>query len=181
MSTKIYTAYRTKPGIDLWALVRELRLEAEKRAKAALWTLYPTLDERPGAAFHKMRCEYEKQLTQATRNEWDLSVSIAIWRSGSRYLLIPFAGSGHLAHALDFMKKRTDLEDYSYWNSSDRPADVTAQAWEARKRAWNRILDADSGWDDHLSLSIVSYDGFHRVNPMYAPEYQARLRRFTNE
>lgn len=176
MSVKIYTAYRVKTGVDLWPLLREIRLKAEARAKAALWQLYPIVAEAPSKAFRKMYDNYVAQFAESSKNEWDLDVNIAIWRAGRRYVMIPFSGSGHFHHVLDFLKTNKSLEDYSYWNNTDRPPHVTAQAWQARATTWGRILEGN-GWDDHLVLDIVSVTGFNRVNPIWAPEYRERLRR----
>lgn len=174
MSTKIYTAYRTLPGVDLWALIRDIRRKAEACAKAKLWELYPAVNQEPVTALRQIKENYCAQLESSERNEWDLSVQIAIWRAGRRCLMIPFSGSGYLRTTLDFMRRHPDLENYSYWNNSDRPKKISAQAWQARKKTWNAVFDG-GGWDDHLVLDIVSYNGFHRVDPVWAPEYRNRV------
>lgn len=40
MSTKIYDAYRVKPGVDIWQLVAEIRTRAEAIARAGLRDFY---------------------------------------------------------------------------------------------------------------------------------------------
>ncbi len=35
------------------------------------------------------------------------------------------------------------IEDYGYWNNTDKPDDVTEEAWEERAAAWNRVLDSE--------------------------------------
>lgn len=43
MSTKIWEAYRLKSGYDLWAVLHEIRVKAERRARKKLTELYDAL------------------------------------------------------------------------------------------------------------------------------------------
>lgn len=51
------------------------------------------------------------------------------------------------------------VEEYGYWNNSDRPEEISASAWGARAKAWNRITvpPAEAG----LSFSFPGFATTH--------------------
>ena len=41
----------------------------------------------------------------------------------------------------DYLAFGPDLQDYSYWNNTDRPNHINSRAWAARGRKWNQLLN----------------------------------------
>jgi hypothetical protein len=191
MSTKIWEAYRLREGYDLWDVLREIRLRAEKNAKKVLLKLYDALildaklepekrelligplalvpdltDFDYGRASRFVYDQYRTQIGQSARNVWDLDVAVVVRRASRRkLLLIPYPGSGLLWGTLGFLRRHKALADYHYQNQSDRPWNIPAREWAERAKTWAPLLE-DDRWSDKLVLEIVSVTGWHRIDPM---------------
>jgi hypothetical protein len=197
VSTKIWEAYCVKPGVDVWQLVRDIRVRAEKNVRKTLTKLYAELitdakrepekregwltklalvrlcsDDAPPYALDYLAAsrfvvdQFRATTGKSERSIWDLNVAVVFRRSGRRTLLIPYPGSGLLNSSLTFLRRHKALVDYHYQNASDRPRHISAQAWEGRARTWEPLLD-DDRWQDKLELSIVSVEGWFRIDPAW--------------
>jgi hypothetical protein len=71
-----------------------------------------------------------------------------------------------LSGSLAFLRRHKALADFHYQNQTDRPSNISAQAWGARARTWDRLLPDDC-WQDKLELSIVSVEGWFRIDPAW--------------
>jgi hypothetical protein len=192
VSTKIWEAYRVRDTHDVWEVLWDIRRRAEKNVRKTLTKLYNELLEdakRPpearelleGAtalmpdlgdfgylqASRYVQDQYRQTIGKSERSIWDLSVSVVVRRpSRRRYLLIPYPGSGLLSGSLAFLRRHKALADFHYQNATDRPSDVSAQEWEGRARTWEPLLE-DDRWQDKLELSIVSIEGWFRIDPAW--------------
>jgi hypothetical protein len=193
MSTKIWEAYRVREVHDVWEVLWDIRRRAEKNVRRTLTKLYDALiaeAKLPPEAHELLRTyatdrpidperfgyldasrfvveNFRKTIGRSERSIWDLSVSVAVRRgSRRRFLLIPYPGSGLLSSSLAFLRRHAALADFHYQNSSDRPSHITAQAWAGRARTWEPLLD-DDRWQDKLELSIVSVEGWFRIDPAW--------------
>ena len=83
---------------------------------------------------------------------------------------------GNNAAVRDYLAGQLDQigTDYSYWNNSDRPDEVTARQWKARGQVWDRLF-AESGIPSEVGLQhqILS-DHFIPQAPTW-PDISARL------
>lgn len=197
MSTKIYVAYRLRTGYLLWPVLRELRRKAEANAKKILTKAYKAYldlwaqDEaaaeeaiktirykrtRETLTFHDaawyFRQKFREQSTSFEKNEFDLDVAVSVRYTGSRYILVPYPGSGYLSSCLNFMRRHPALEDYHYQNASDKPRHISEVRWRERARVWDKLLD-DGNFGDKLDLVISSSAGFERVDPSFAMTVRA--------
>ena len=190
MSTKIWEAYIVKPDHDVWEVLWDIRRRAEKNVRKTLTKLYNELLEdakRPPKArelfstseipdlvdfgylqaSRYVQDQYRQTVGKSERSIWDMSVAVVVRRpSRGRYLLIPYPGSGLLNGSLAFLRRHKALADFHYQNQTDRPSNITAQAWEWRARTWEPLLD-DDRWQDKLELSIVSVEGWFRIDPAW--------------
>jgi hypothetical protein len=182
MSTKIYTAYRTKPGVDLWKLVEDLHKRGREEAVKALKEVYSTVEvdeqsieyqknlalydnnhrrARLSIAHGLILTKYAETKGQHARSVFDFDVAIAIRKHENRFYLIPYCDMC-MKSCLNFMAEHPLLQLYGYWDSTDKPLDVSEKEWESRSHIWDAIIEK---WDEKLILDIVSYDGFFRVDP----------------
>lgn len=184
MSTKIYEAYRVKRNADIWPLLHDLGERGREEAKKVLRAIYTAMlaqDEMrqlvvdmckletsekvtPYYCGAYIRQQWGAQLSRAEKNDFDLEVSLNIFHSGKRFYIIPYPGSGLFGRCLEFLKEEPRLEDFAYWNNSDRPDHISARAWGQRARIWDRIC---KNWQDKVNLSICSYDAFHDFDPAW--------------
>lgn len=182
MSTKIYIAYRTKPGVDLWKLVEDLHVRGREEATKALKEVYETVEvEEQSIEYQKnlalydnnhrrarlsiahgiILTKYAETKGQHARSVFDFDVAIAIRKYENRFYLIPYCDMC-MKSCLDFLAEHPMLEPYGYWNSTDCPEAISAKEWTQRGRIWDAIIEK---WDEKLILDIVSYDGFFRIDP----------------
>jgi hypothetical protein len=190
VSTKIWEAYRLHENYDLWDVLHDIRVRAEKNAKRVLLKLYDELiidakrepEKRElliGAlalvpdltnfdylqASRFVLDKYRAAAFATERNVWDLDVAVVIRRASRRkFLLIPYPGSGLLNGSLGFLRRYKPLADYHYQDQSDRPWNVPAREWAERARTWAPLLE-DDHWQDKLVLDIVSVGSWHRIDP----------------
>lgn len=188
MSTKIYAAYVLRDRRQLWSVCRKIRERCEREVRATLSGLYCSLinlathaqgkpddpfvrHRAPDGSFDAMdasrfvRDAYGQQLCRSERDEFDCTVCVAIRQArDGQILLIPYPGSGQLSRSLDFLARMPEVHDYHYQNAGDRPREVSAREWAARRRTWDPLL-ADGEWRHMLVLDLVSYNGWRDICP----------------
>ena len=182
MSTKIYEAYRTKPGVDIWTMAPSLRKKAEAGAKECLRVLYEEVakevdttteryqkamasskDERLArltVAQDVIRREYKAQAASDLRNSFNLDVSLAIRHHEGRFYIIPHVDMS-MRNALEFLKHNKKLEAYPYWNNTDKPKHVTEKQWKLRGDTWRAMFE---NWQDVLVLHVVDVGSFYMTD-----------------
>ena len=184
MSTKIYEAYRTMPGVNVWRLLADSRKNAQAPICARLHTLYSCVAaddvETTSDPYIKalarasnddqcarlivaqaiIRRAYKEQASSDLRNPYNLDVSLAIREHRGQHYMIPNA-DGPMRGALDFLANDKRIERYAYWNNSDRPRTVSGIEWYARKRNWSALMRK---WQDVVVLNLVTPDSFYLVD-----------------
>lgn len=116
---------------------------------------------------------YRDQLVKPYRNDFDFDVWITVREYEGRLYLIPSCGLGAQG-CLDFLKRDRRLEDFAFWDNSDKPNHITGRAWRHRKRVWDALdpgvpghqLYADP-WSDYLTIEINSYSTFWKTKPNF--------------
>jgi hypothetical protein len=53
------------------------------------------------------------------------------------------------------------VEEYGYWNSSDKPKEVSASAWQKRKQIWDEITEDRKEFTSRLTYQTVDFSGGH--------------------
>lgn len=168
MSTKIWTAYRSKAGVKLWPLIASLRVKAEKNILRILEEEVKRLRKENKewtnwSALNHMRREFEKQHESAYRHYYGMDVSLVIRERKSRLYIIPIS-NGLMHKSLDFLHRDQRLEDFHYQNQSDKSAKVSDKAWETRGRIWDELDQDDTHWNDRLVLEIFHPGAFFRIS-----------------
>ena len=67
----------------------------------------------------------------------DFDVSICIFPLEDKTLCIPQANNNRL---METLLKNPTFSDYSYWNNTDQPNDITNDEWNERKKNWKEAL-----------------------------------------
>ena len=181
MSTKIYTAYRTKPGVDVWKLFIDIKMRGRKEVAKVLRGLYDNLlrdGKNPKVAKeHRAKGEpitpficsqfvrklYRDSLGDFRRHPFCFDASVSIRKKGRHYYLIPYCDM-LVRNVLDFLKKDDRLEDYAYWNNTDQPDHLTRAQWNQRARMWDPMLEHER-WPEFLTVDIMDFDSFTFVEP----------------
>lgn len=112
-----------------------------------------------------MLAQYGETLAKYEWNVWALDATITVRRFENRYYLIPYCDRRcHLGGLFDFLDDDERLEDYAYWNNTDRPERVEEEKWEERSRVWNHLTKHDV-WPNFLGTDVVSWAGWSQVSP----------------
>lgn len=194
MSTKIYDAYRLKDRERLWPVLREIRERAQQevvtRLRAYYVTEMETLDPtcaaytaaraedparnevslRLSIAQDKLEEGFRKACTNLRRDYFDPDVTLAVTEHPTGFYFRAFCDPmSVLGGSLDFLRTHPELEDFHYQNSTDRPEDVSPDAWDERRRIWDEMATPPSGglFKDQLLLEISSWQSFWHLNPWH--------------
>lgn len=163
MSTKIYTAYRTKnPDADLFAIANRIKQKAIRNIRDVLKSGYKKWTDDDGLLVSSQRLKelYKNQACKSERNFWDFDVYITVHKLGDYYYFIPRCDMA-MRKVLSFMKRDTELINYCYWNNTDKMSSVSHKAWDYRGKIWD-ILDKD--WDNMLLIEICNVDNFYKID-----------------
>lgn len=108
---------------------------------------------------------YGEQLTNHQRDVWALDVSVTLRTHRGRYYLIPYCErSSYVGGTLDFLAKHKHLEEFGYWDNSDKPEEVTSSQWARRSKIWTHLTEPER-WAEHITLDIVSWQAWEEVSP----------------
>lgn len=184
MSIKIYEAYRIRAGRDRKEVLRDIRLRGEEVVKKKLveilrimWQCCRPEIDRSRRYFESQRL-LSKWITEDTSSKFmeafDASVELTVYEHNRRTYILPAQRRiSVFREAYEFLEDHPDLEDYCYFNSSDRPDEVTTQSWNARKRVWNQIMNYGGNGDgmyDRLTLQISHPLHMYRLYPFGSKE-----------
>lgn len=184
MSFKVYEAYRIKSGLQLFDVMASLRTTAQERVRNVLQTQYtetlkdPTWLEGlvpPNTNLEELtvrkidllfREQYGAQLSHLENSVWNFDLTLTIWEHKKRYYLVPHKPGFLLTNVLDFLQEDSQLEEYGYWDSSDRPKGVSPAAWRTRKKIWTHIKVPEQVARS-LECSIVNYHNWNSISPWF--------------
>lgn len=82
----------------------------------------------------------------------ELTLSLFPDPDGEYTYVIPF-GSQDLIEAF---LKLDGVEDFSYWNNSDEPENISPEEWERRGEVWNRILVSGVPAKDGYTYTVLN-------------------------
>lgn len=168
MSTKIYTGFRFRSHdiFDIQRLVAEWRLELASIHRAELASLLAgmcaeTIDrnainpERNAGrnpfreARQEVRTRQREILGSGHRDpEVDFDFEIAILPYDGRVYGMVFS---ERSRWVDLWMEKEEVEDFSYWDNSDRPDEVSEKDWKARRMVWDGILRANDAGTPGMS------------------------------
>lgn len=185
MSTKIYTAYRLKPGIDFWKFARNVQEKGRKNITKVLQKrVYPVVmsmidptseeyknhygkddySKRRNLAYDKIRKGFIAQLSSYQRNEFDFNVYLNVYEYNRRKYIIPYCDM-YMKNVLNFLSRDKRLEDFRYWNNTDAPSHISKKEWNKRGEIWDKIYK--QGWYNSIIISVCDRDTFSVVDPYW--------------
>ena len=180
MSTKIYTAYRTKPKVDFWKLAIDIKRQGRKNISKVIESVIEKMltsqsvdlknadmakgePHTPSSVSRYLNKLYRNTLGKYTRDVTNFDVTVSVRKQNNRYYLIPYCDA-LVCDVLDFMKKDERLEDFSYWNNTDPPEGFSYAQWSRRGKIWEPMLEKDC-FSDFITIDIMSWDAWIWVDP----------------
>lgn len=70
-----------------------------------------------------------------------IDCSLNVWLHKGKVYVIPYGETW----IFDCFKSPDRVEDFSYWNNTDHPDDLTIRKWNARRKTWEEVCLRD--WD----------------------------------
>ena len=155
MSTKIYRAWRC-PADKMnwylkWARSQMLRVVDERVEKLKAAVKPEALPEKPdwaeigwesAAWFEFLTKKLMEAASKSTRDPlFDLECGLNLWIHDDGRLYIMPIGEHWIAESLD--NPPEPVENYAYWNNTDRPDDVTEDEWHDREATWEEVCLRD--------------------------------------
>ncbi len=176
MSTKVYNGFRVRGATSLDSAFRIINT---KETRESLRRLIETLtlrcaaklsqrtydrmvlglsDDKPTTLYRAIWNAHDdiakRQQASKDSNRRDPGVDFALEISlipcGRQVLGLSFPGSSKIA---EWLLTRPFHEDYSFWDNSDRPEEVTGPEWNARSRTWGRVF-RDSSIPAELGVTL---------------------------
>lgn len=174
MSTTIYNAVRFNPGMNLsevvkWCMelrplmqnkayqkdVQELlstavRIYDHKMLEKLSWCTDSQIKDNTSAFMVAFR-QIDDEERDGKKIYGSKSESIIVFPHGrSIYALVRVSDAEEL---INTFTKGGIWKDFSYWNNSDRPDDVTSTQWSRRKNVWDEIF-AESSIPADVGINI---------------------------
>lgn len=154
MSICIYTAFRVKPENLTLVLkkYKEILWPYVEDYVFSLLTIHNSVRDpgddnlkHPVHLLSELWREIKKAADEPQRDPFDPSLSIAITYHGKYCYLRPFQSSS--GYTLDDLLKPDKVkiptyEDYCYFNSTDKPDDISQKKWNQRRNVWLAIDDS---------------------------------------
>lgn len=106
---------------------------------------------------------------------FDLECDISFIFNGNFVYFIVFTEVNDYKDIIENLK---NVEDYSYWNNTDRPENIPSKVWSARRRKWDQLLKkagipALAGLNfeligrDLIKLIVMNKDGIMNYIPSF--------------
>lgn len=195
MSIKVWEAYRVKKGHNIWEVMRDIRLIAEKRARKTLTKLYDQFlkdwnnDPKMKLAAAKLIYRDEKRAKESAKEKWSYAQAHDfVYRQYAAQRATSERNPFDLDVCVAVRQLRGRFYLIPYPGSgflgatlrflAKHPAledyhyqNQTDRPENISAREWARrskiwdVLLDDDRWPDKLALDIVSVDGFVRVDP----------------
>lgn len=195
MSTKIYNGFRMKGVRSLdkaFHSIKALRKTAEEAANKEAAKLLANaaankydLAIASGGKPQNVMLEAYRDISDALfedakerkRCYFDLGLSVALAVTHSK-AVIGIVYSENRSMLKSFMANE-NIVDYSYWNNTDEPDDVSALEWSKRRGHWNEVLEIGIPAMEMFNVTLVNEYQFpypdKELVEQYIPTFEKRL------
>lgn len=156
MSIKVYEAYRGRNIFDIYNIQRKLikdlrqivqevfRKKSEKK-KISLWTNFNNISD--DILLKKINLEYIFMV-----REYNKHFFIIPHISDDLFMLIGKENAMYLKNSY------SHLEEYSFWNNSDKPENIPTRKWNDRGKFWDKVLD-----ESYATFVIIDKNNFVKI------------------
>lgn len=170
MSTKIYYAYKI-PQEKLHEFIDSIRGQIFNKAEELVRQMMNAVteeklkEEKTKKSYYseeKIRFNLVIELCtklskEKQRTGLDLTFSLNIWLYNNYAYIIPIGEYYYLNN----LKYSDWVEDYSYWNNTDKPDKISEEDWDLRQNIWEDI-NCGTGVHSHnarrLNHSIIDFN-----------------------
>ena len=173
MSTKIYYGARIPYGIaEAYKLLMAAKPEAraiaqdEQNKTIASVVMLGKGEQSALRAWLDLERARHKCRREGLRHGSDYDFEVSLFPRTRDTLAIPYTEEPRL---LDWFFALPFVQEYGYWNNSDKPDSIPQREWGTRKRAWDRAFYSRPNETD-LTMTIVKTDVLDFPRP--GPEWE---------
>lgn len=146
--------------------------------KHFLQTVNKTWFDYASMAWDALSKAFQAQAFKFERNEFNFEVQLAVCPLDNQIYIKAFCDT-LMRNVFKFLDTHPKVVDFHYQNQTDWPEHISRQAWDHRKRTWNRIMKQD-GRLRHVLLEVCSPSNFFTFNPLFEleGEFAKKVRSF---
>ncbi len=121
---------------------------------------------------------FQDQAFKFERNGFNFEVQLAVCPLDNQLYIKAYCDT-LMRNVFKFLDTHPKVVDFHYQNQTDWPEHIPRQAWDHRKRTWDRIMKQD-GRLRHVLLEVCSPSNFFTFNPLFEleGEFAQQLRSF---
>lgn len=154
MSTKIYQAFRVKV-ISLSQLLLDIQGYRFDRVPEVRRQIIDNLNRAQISDFDKLR-ELNREMKDRRGYPFCKAMQIGMIIVDDFAYFTFFGDDFEIKGLYDDLLAQNYVEEFGYWNNTDKPAGLTDIQWDEREIMWDRILKMGDGTFRHLlQLEII--------------------------
>jgi len=138
MSVKIYSGWRWRKKHGMFQVMEKVQEAAKKAVMLDIREMIVRIglhERTPGERFEMASLlSRHTQQVSIQIDPYDYNRVFYVRDAGSYYLMMPW----HHRDKFDYLRKIPELEEYGYWNNTDKPKHISTRSWRARGRFWDR-------------------------------------------
>jgi hypothetical protein len=138
---------------------------------------YASYDSYKILSYHIMLDLLSKKDKHYNLNKF--TFSLAAFPIGFHILLVPYS---HYNEIIEIVSKYKYVEEYAYWNNTDKPENLTTEQWENRRNAWESVFEkyGDIPNDSALMINVGNiYPS--KIEDFSAPSLEERSRLMSSD
>lgn len=137
MSTKVYYGYRSSVS----------------RTQATVVFLRRSLLRRSARLFRNV--ESLGVLRDVVKDVGE--VGFHLWHDPRRKIVLYSLFGPHGLISIPKRNLPSGLKEFSYWDNSDPPANVSSRIWKTRGKIWDEVALDDGRWDERSTNIVLSH------------------------
>ncbi len=160
MSIKVYEAYRFagRPS-DLIPMLSNWKDRLYKRLTYCHLKMFTK--EKFSEGWNKYSDSVREHVTKPGRNPFDYEIGFRMFQTGRHIILAPHYERMNVAASTSFafIKDEPILEEFGYWNNTDKPDNVSEKEWKKRAKIYDKI-------NKPVYVSLMNYDSLYMTIPI---------------
>ncbi len=170
MSVKIYQAWRWPKELGVFAVTSKIeaaaKKEVEKRLRKLVRDAHIEDNRRARWEISAMLSSVTKLSTTSLRiDPYDMNIVFMVREAPQHYLCMPTNGRDRF----EFMKSIEGVEEFGYWNNTDKPEEISQEDWDARGQFWDDYWKPEQPSIQFSALSIL--DPGMEITEMLVPDF----------
>jgi hypothetical protein len=173
MSTKIYNGWKLNvTSEELYSLLWDIKKRAKEIIKNNLRDIYNIKPITTTVYDHALKVQNElinnvnKEILNMVCSPFDPDCNLCIYPYNSEFYARSFYDNTSLIvkNSLDFLGDMDKVEEFFYFNNTDKPDNISDEEWINRGEVWDNIMSPETNYIGNsvlleiCSISIMKYN-----------------------